>query len=158
MKAQAGAPSNPFAPAQEQLDRIVRTLEGEQSCSMSHGEVEEHLRVEGFELLRQLYQGHLDARGSGEVGETVVGADGQKRTHRREGERQLMTIFGPVTVRRMRYGGRCLDSLMPTDATLNMPVEQHSHGLRRRVAVEATRGSFDDAVAAVRGATAATVG
>lgn len=32
---------------------------------------------------------------------------------------------------------------------LNLPVGLHSHGLRRLVALEAARGSFDAAVAAV---------
>lgn len=158
MKAQGTVLANPFASAREQFEQIIRSLESEPSFSMTHGEVEEQLQVEGFELLRRMFQGHLDARGPGEVSEPVVGCDGETRTHRREGERQLMTIFGAVTVRRMRYGGRGLDSLIPMDATLNLPVEQHSHGVRRRIAAEATRGSFDDAVAAVRGSSATTVG
>jgi hypothetical protein len=161
MKAQVSAPAKalaPFTAAREQFEQIVGDLESDRMFSMTHGDVEEHLRVEGFELLRRLFQGHLDARGPGEAGEAVVGADGVARTHRRQGERQLMTIFGEVTVRRLRYGGREMDCLIPLDAGLNLPVEHHSHGVRRRVAVEAARGSFDDAVAAVCDATAATVG
>jgi len=158
MKAQDAVPANPFASAREQFERIIRDLESETAFAMTHGDLEEQLRTEGFELLRRLFQGHLDARRPGEVAETVVGADGAARTHRREGERQLMTIFGAVTVGRMRYGGRGIDSVIPLDAALNLPVEQHSHGVRRRVALEAARGSFDDAVSAVRTTTGATVG
>src|SRR5680860_751345 len=35
------------------------------------------------------------------------------------------------------------------DAALNLPVERHSHGLRRLAAVEASRGSYDGAVEAI---------
>jgi hypothetical protein len=62
MKAQDAAAANPFASAREQFERIVRDLESEPTCSMTHGDHEEHLRVQGFELLRRLFQGHLDAR------------------------------------------------------------------------------------------------
>src|SRR3972149_5761134 len=143
MKAQDAVPANPFASAREQFDRIVRDLESETTFAMTHGDLEEHLRTEGFELLRRLFQGHLDARRPGEVAETVVGADGAARTHRRGGEGR---------------GGRGRHGVTPPDPALTLPVEQHSHGVRRRVALEATRGSFDDAVDAVRTTTAATVG
>jgi len=158
MKAQAGGSANPFAAAREQFERIVGQLQGEQAFDMTHAQVEERLQEEGFELLRRLFQGHLDARRPAEAAGPVVGADGIERTHRREGERKLMTIFGGVTVRRMRYGGRGMTGLIPLDGALNLPQEVHSHGVRRRVAEEAARGSFDEAVAAVRRATAATIG
>lgn len=158
MKAQAGGDANPFAAAREQFESIIQELQGERALGMTHGEVEERLKEEGFELLRRLYQGYLDARRPAAAEEPVVGADGTARTHRREGERKLMTIFGEVTVRRMRYAGRGMSGLIPLDAELNLPQEVHSHGLRRRVAEEATRGSFEDALAAVQGATAASVG
>ena len=32
---------------------------------------------------------------------------------------------------------------------LNLPVERHSHGLRRLAAIEASRGSYDDTVEAI---------
>ena len=35
------------------------------------------------------------------------------------------------------------------DGELNLPVERHSHGLRQMAAVEAGRGSFEEAVAAI---------
>jgi hypothetical protein len=39
--------------------------------------------------------------------------------------------------------------LHPADAALNLPVERHSHGLRRLAALEAARGSYQDAVDAI---------
>jgi hypothetical protein len=36
-------------------------------------------------------------------------------------------------------------NLYPADAALNLPVEKHSHGVRRLAAIEAARGSFQDA-------------
>jgi hypothetical protein len=41
---------------------------------------------------------------------------------------------------------------------LNLPQERHSHGLRRLAAVEASRGSFDEATGALRGATGTDLG
>jgi len=48
--------------------------------------------------------------------------------------------------------------LHPADAVLNLPAEKHSHGLRALAAVEAARGSFDAAAAAIERATTVRVG
>ena len=37
------------------------------------------------------------------------------------------------------------DALITADGVLNLPAERHSHGLRRMCAIEAARGSFEDA-------------
>jgi hypothetical protein len=42
-----------------------------------------------------------------------------------------------------------LRSLHPADAALNLPVERHSHGLRKLCALESPRGSFDGAIDAI---------
>src|SRR5687767_5922520 len=93
----------------------------------------------------------------GTIDGEVVGADGHARTHRRPSERPLMTVFGPVTVRRIAYGARNHTSLHPRDAELNLPGELHSHGVRRRVAEDAAKNSFDETVASVRQTTGAEV-
>jgi hypothetical protein len=41
---------------------------------------------------------------------------------------------------------------------VNLPTEKHSHGLRRLAAIEAARGSFDDAAAAIERACGVRVG
>jgi hypothetical protein len=66
-------------------------------------------------------------------------------------------VFGPVQVARMGYGGRGLESLFPRDAELNLPPEIYSHGVRRQVAQEVARGSFDEAVEAIGRTTGAEV-
>ena len=63
--------------------------------------------------------------------------------------RALETVFGTVMVERLAYRAPGVGNLYPADATLNLPVERHSHGLRKLAALEASRGSFDDAVAAI---------
>jgi hypothetical protein len=60
-----------------------------------------------------------------------------------------VSVFGEVAVRRLAYRARGRCNLYPADGALNLPVETHSHGLRRLCAIESARGSFDDAVAAV---------
>jgi len=62
-------------------------------------------------------------------------------------------VFGEVGVGRLAYRASGRANLHPADGRLNPPVEKHSHGLRRLAAIEATRGSFDDAVEAIERAT-----
>jgi hypothetical protein len=63
--------------------------------------------------------------------------------------RSLQTVFGEVHLSRIAYRAKAHSGLCPTDGALNLPVEKHSHGLRRLCAVEAARGSYEDAQTAV---------
>jgi hypothetical protein len=58
----------------------------------------------------------------------------------------------------LAYRRRGHANLYPTDGQLNLPVEKHSHGLRKWAAVEAARGSFDDLVEAIERATGVRLG
>jgi len=115
--------------------------------------------TDGFELLRQLFQDHLDLRAEHE--ERLEEVSGDDRIPRgsveANHERPLVTIFGEVRVRRLAYRHKGTTNVYPADATLNLPEESYSHGLRAIAATEAARGSFDEAVAAIDRASAVTV-
>jgi len=157
MKPQIGHVKEAFDTAREKFEEIVDQLRSPAALEMAHGELETLLNAEGMELLRRLLQGHLDFRGVGDVGESVGGADGVLRTHRRLGSRRLMSVFGEVNITRMRYGGRGRTSLVPLDAELNLPVEVYSHGVRKRVAQEVAKNSYDETVDSVSKTTGASV-
>src|SRR5438046_757742 len=127
---------------------------------MTHGELEERIHTEGLALLRQLLQDSLDLRAVREQRLVeVIDADWHRRGVAEVGhERGLATRFGPVTVTRIAYRARGQSNLHPADAALNLPVEKHSHGLRRLAAVEAARGSFADAAAAIERVTGVRLG
>ena len=144
MKPQVATTEEAFDPAREKFEDIVDQLCSPQSLEMTHSELETLINAEGMELLRRLLQGHLDFRGVGDVGASVKGADEVVRSHRRLGSRRLMSVFGEVSVTRMRYGGRGTTSLQPLDAELNLPEELYPHGVRMRVAQEVSKNSYDD--------------
>jgi len=126
---------------------LLDFTEGAQAATLDHAGLEEQLSTRGRELLRQLYQDHLDLRAERET-RLVSVADADEVTHRRveaDHERALATVFGQVTVRRLAYRAPGTANLHPADAALNLPAEKHSHGLRRLAAAEAARGSFDEA-------------
>ena len=147
-KGEAGAV---FGLARTQFDAIEDFLCSEQAAAMSHAELEERLQTDGRELLRQLFQGHLELRALREKRQAVVvGSDGGVRTHVETSARGLMTVFGPVRVGRLAYRGRGMTALHPLDAALNLPEEKQSHGLRRLAAEDASLLSYDNALALVR--------
>jgi hypothetical protein len=152
--------ADPFARSRERLESLLAGLSVEAAGGLSHGALEARLDADGRELLRQVLQDHLDARAAREPRiEHVVDCDGAPRGHVEAGhERALVTVFGAVRVRRLAYRARGRANLCPADARLNLPGERYSHGLRRLAAVEASRGSFDDAVAAVGRATGQALG
>ncbi|OLE97343.1 MAG: hypothetical protein AUG75_09440, partial [Cyanobacteria bacterium 13_1_20CM_4_61_6] len=61
-------------------------------------------------------------------------------------ERSLESIFGTVEVARTGYGAAGTLSLHPLDGALNLPPEKYSLEVRRRVAIEAAKSSFDEGV------------
>jgi hypothetical protein len=129
----------------------------EEAAGMSHSDLEREIEAQVRELARRLLQEHLDGRGPGEAVAEVVGADGVERAGARLQRRELQTVFGTVVVERLGYGAAGVESLHPKDAALNLPEESYSLEVRRRVATEVARGSFDEAVDAVKRSTGAHV-
>ena len=128
---------------------------------VSHDELEGWLQRAGRSLLRSLLQEHLDLRAAREVRRADVVAAGEVRARTRVESghvRVLTTVFGPVMVRRLAYRAAGARNLYPADAVLNLPEHSFSHGLRRLAAVEAGRGSFEQAQAAIGRATGVVVG
>ncbi len=89
----------------------------------------------------------------------VAGPEGAARTRAEEDHgRPLATVFGQVTVNRIAYRAPGLPNVHVMDEELNLPGEKHSHGLRKLAAIEAPRGSYDAAAAAITRATGVTIG
>src|SRR5664279_3033069 len=157
----SGPVSADFTASREQFDQLLGFLNGTDAAAMAHAHLEEHLSSRGRELLKLLLQDHLDLRASRERPQPgpVTGADTVPRTRIETGhQRGLATVFGPVTVTRIGYRAPGADNLYPADAALNLPAEKHSHGLRQLAAIEAPRGSYDDAAAAITRATGQQIG
>ncbi|WP_406446977.1 hypothetical protein OHB14_51010 [Streptomyces sp. NBC_01613] len=53
---------DPFAAATRAFDRLKGALAGPESAALSHHELEDLVGLQGRELLRLLFQGHLDLR------------------------------------------------------------------------------------------------
>ena len=149
-----------FAASRACFAELVEFTDGAPAASLGHGALEEQLATRGRELLRQLYQDHLDLRAEREARlASVTDAHGvARRRVEADHERRLATVFGPVMVRRLAYRAPGAANLHPADAALNLPAEKHSHGLRRLAATEAARGSFDEAAAALSRATGTGLG
>ena len=143
--------SDPFAAARQRFESILDYLAGPAAAEATHADLEEELASKGRELLRQLFQDHLDLRSAREDRlSEVTDAAGLARRYAEAGHsRRLVSVFGELTVSRLAYRRKGHANLHPADAALNLPVETHSHGIRRLAAAEAARGSFADATAAV---------
>jgi hypothetical protein len=155
-----GGGSAAFASSREQFESVVSFLDGADAAGLSHAELEERLDRAGRELLRRLLDDHLALRAVREQRlDEVVGDEGVRRSRAESGHaRALETVFGAVSVERLAYRAPGVRNLHPADATLNLPVERHSHGLRKLAALEAGRGSFDDALCAIERATGQRLG
>jgi len=138
-----------YEQSRQEFEQIVRSLDSEEVRTMTHSELERELEKKSRELMRIMLQEHLEARGPGEVEKPVQGVDGVARTRSRLQERKLETVFGTVSVERVGYGQEGTESLHPMDAELNLPDERYSLELRRRVAEEAAKSSFDETLESI---------
>jgi hypothetical protein len=158
-------PTDPFAASRTAFAALTVELGAEPAAGLGHAELEELLELRGRDLLRQLFQDHLDLRQVREEQAVrahpapVTGADGGIRHAVEAGHRRaLASIFGTVTVRRCAWRARGQRNIYPADAALRLPRLRHSHGLRRLAALEAVRGSFDQATEAIGGRCGQVVG
>jgi hypothetical protein len=146
------AADDPFAASRTAFDALAVELGAEEAAGLGHAELEDLLELRGRELLRQLLQDHLDLRQVRKERAVharpapVTGADGVTRRAVETGHQHgLASIFGTVVVGRCAWRAKGQRNLYPADAALGLPRGRHSHGLRRLAALEAVRGSFDQA-------------
>jgi len=141
--------ARPFERSEGSFGEIVEFAGSQKARGMTESELEREFERRVQELKRQLLQDHLDHRQGGASLEPVRDCKGQLLSEVREHQRTLLTTFGKVEVQRFGYAGEGRQSLHPLDGELNLPLEMYSLELRRRVAREATRGSFEEAVEAI---------
>jgi hypothetical protein len=149
-----------FARSREYFGETEQWLASGEAAGLRHADLEEQLQERGREMLRRMFQDHLELRAAREERrDDVTGAEGIARTRTEKGHgRALATVFGQVTVIRMAYRAPGSPNIHPLDAELNLPREKQSHGLRKLAAIESARGSHEDAAAAVTRATGVKIG
>ena len=149
-----------FGVSRARFEQVCSFLGDQEASGLTHGELERRLTVDLRELVRQLYQDHLDLRAAREPRlAEVINVDGSGHRSVETGHvRPLQTVFGAVDVTRHAYRRRGERNLYPADASLNLPHELHSHGLRELSAIESSRGSFEDAMDAVSRGTGVRLG
>jgi hypothetical protein len=149
-----------FGAARGLFDALVEELGDPAADALTHHQLEERIALQGREVMRQMLQDHMDLRSIREPRQTeVTGSDRVTRRRIEAGhERALATVFGVVGVTRLAYRALGSSNLHPMDASLNLPVERASFGLRRLAAIEAVRGSFDDAKNAIERVTGTVIG
>ena len=110
-----------FTGAREHFAETEEWLAGD-AAGLQHAELEEQLEARGRELMRRLFQGHLDLLAAREVRrDDVAGEDGVVRTRAERGrERPLMTKFRQVSVSRIAYRSPGRPNVHPLDAVLNL--------------------------------------
>jgi hypothetical protein len=147
------ATADPFAASRKSFEALLAEPAGETAAELRHDRLEELVDERGREVLRLLFQDHLDLRALREERQhdvagprAVVGRRRAERGH----ERQLATVVGTVVVRRMAHRAPGRANVYPADAQLSLPVGRHSLGLRKLAVLEAVRGSYDAARAAIR--------
>jgi hypothetical protein len=135
---------------------LVGELQAPEAAGLTAYELEQFVAGRGREVLRQMVQDHLDLRAAREEETTreqrapAAGADGITRSRVETGHRRLLaTLFGAVEVIRCAWRRPGAGNLYPADAALSLPAQRHSHTLARLAVLEAARGSFEAAHAAI---------
>jgi len=137
-----------FSSARSRFDKLLELAGSADTLNLSHDEVERLVETEGRDVLRLVFQGHLDLRTAEENGrEAPRGADEEERPHRRQLRRPLRSVFGDNHVVRLNFTSKeASGGLRPLDAELNLPHELYSLGLRRSASILAMDLSYDSAI------------
>ncbi|MFE3546673.1 ISKra4 family transposase [Nocardia sp. NPDC059177] len=154
------ATSGTFGRSRQLFADLEAELTAPATDGLTHDELEDLLSERGRTLMRQLFQDRADLRACREQRRSAV-TDTTGVTHNRVEPGHattLTTVFGPVTATRIAYRAPGASNLHPADAHWNTPTGTHSHGLRRLIATETPRGSFESAQAGVKRATGVRVG
>ena len=95
----------------------------------------------------------------GSTAPPAVGADGITRSRPETGHRRLLsTLFCTVRVSRCAWRRPGAGNVCPADAAFSLPASRHSRSLARLAALEAARGSFEAAHAAITGRCGPVIG
>jgi hypothetical protein len=157
MEECASIANQSFSSSEDQFLKLTQCLSSSETMLMKHSALENLITVEGRELLRRLFEEHIKLRGDGDIGAAVRGSDGIDRTHKRIRQRILISVFGEVIIERIGYSARGEHSLFPKDAALNLPVDLYSHGIRKLIAKEVSKNSFEEALDTVKQMTGVSV-
>lgn len=151
------ANDSPFCEAHACVDDLIAKLSSPEAMRATMTDIERLLAKDGIEFIRGLFQAHLDARAAAEPTVEVVGADGVARPHVRVSTRTVETPFGELTVTRKLYRAVGVTAIAPLDAALGLPDEKYTLEVRRIVAEESAKSSFDEVVELIDKRTGASV-
>jgi len=144
------ANDSPFCESRQNMKELEDALTSDDAMNAPLHEIERLLRTKGRELMRAMMQAHFEQRTAKEREVDVRDANGVERVRVREGHRTVMTEFGEVELERKLYQADGTDALAPLDAAMELPNEKYSLEVRRIVAEEAARASFDEVVELVK--------
>ena len=139
------------------MDKIVERLLAMAGEGATADDVTRLLASDGTALLRDLMQGYVDRCSERERRVEVVGADGVDRREVRMSSRQIETPVGEIAVKRLLYQAAGVEGIAPLDAALGLPDEKYTNELRRVVAEESAKSSFDEVVELIAKRTGASV-
>ncbi len=156
-RTQRIANDSPFCEAHAGVDDLIKKLTSPEAMGATISEIERLLAKEGNAFIRGLFQSHIDARCAAEQSVEVIGADGVARPHMRTSTRTVETPFGEVYVTRKLYRAVGVPAIAPLDATLGLAEEKYTLEVRRIVAEESAKSSFDEVVELIDKRTGASV-
>lgn len=139
------------------MDKLIEQLLAMADEGATADAVTQMIAKDGTVLLRELVQGYFDRRAEQERRVKVTGADGIERTEVRTASRRIETPVGEIEVKRLLYQAPGVEGLAPLDAALGLPDEKYTHDLRKIVAEESAKSSFDEVVELIAKRTGATV-
>lgn len=139
------------------MDKIIERLMEMVGEGATADDVSQLLAKDGTAMLRDLMQGYFDQCAERERRVKVVGADGIERRDARVSSRRIETPVGEVEVKRLLYQAPGVEGIAPLDAAHGLPDEKYTHDLRRIVAEESAKSSFDEVVELIEKRTGGSV-
>lgn len=144
------ANDTPFCESQRDMKKLEDALSSDEALHAPLHDIERMLEAQGREMLRTMMQAHFDLRSAQEQRVEVRDTAGVERAKIRRGSRKIETKFGEVELERNLYQAPDVEALAPLDAAMELAHDKYSYEVRRIVAEQAGRASFDEVVELVK--------
>jgi hypothetical protein len=153
MGACAHSIAEPFAKTLTCVESTIEyaeTVVAGKKGKVTMAELESEIGRRGREFMRTLLEETIQNLPDAEAILGIEGEDGAIRLRERARLRKMRTKFGVIEYERSGFSAPESDSIMPKDASLNVPANGYSFGLQMLVSEEVAKGSFSDAQSSVK--------
>jgi len=135
-----------IAQAAEQFKQIKEYVMGEAQSQSAYA-VEKRLFKEAMKLSLYMMGAYFEKKRGGHMGQAIVLGDGQTLPRERLHDKQFVTVFGELMLKRWYYHEDGAPGFLPLDESVNLPERSFSYYVQELLSRDTTDITYDEVMA-----------